>query len=96
LPLDSARCPLSESSGVEIHYADPLGSARLSVESESSGVEIHFYQTTQQNVVPKPQYFSVSLTPRNFLYPLFANRDGEKNVELIIDDLNPFLLIQGT
>ena len=42
--------------------------------SESSGAERHFCQTSHRN----DKRFSVSLTPRNFLHPLFANRDAEK------------------
>ena len=31
------------------------------------------------NDIPKRRYFSVSLTPRIFLHPLFANRDKKTN-----------------
>jgi hypothetical protein len=57
----------------------PLGA--LCPLSESSGAERHFCQTSHRN----DKRFSVSLTPRNFLHPLFANRDAEKkkNMELI-------------
>ncbi len=42
--------------------------------SESSGAERHFCQTSHRN----DMRFSVSISPRNFLNPHFANRDKEK------------------